>query len=217
MIFDLSHYRKNYKKGSLLESDVPLEPLKLFHFWFQEEKNFHKIDEEPNAMSISTIGEDGVPETRIVLLKMYSEKGFVFYTNYLSLKGRSIKNNPKACLSFYWPNTERQVLIKGNVLKLSIKKSDEYFYKRPKENQIGCWASRQSTIIPSKKYLFNEYQKWNNFFQKNRIKRPFYWGGYIVKPYKMEFWKGQPNRLHDRLIYNYFKEEKDWKLCRLSP
>ncbi|AWU42980.1 pyridoxamine 5'-phosphate oxidase [Blattabacterium punctulatus] len=221
MTFDLSDYRKIYKKNNLIESDVPSDPLKLFHNWFQEEKNIHKIhkkiNEETNAMSISTIGKDGVPETRIVLLKMYSQKGFIFYTNYYSLKGRSIQKNPKVCISFYWPNTERQIIIQGDIIKLSKNESDEYFYKRPKKNQIGCWASKQSVIIPSKEYLFIQYQKWTHFFKIHMIKRPFYWGGYIVKPYKMEFWQGQPNRLHDRLIYSNLEKKNKWKLYRLSP
>ncbi|AER40839.1 MAG: pyridoxamine 5'-phosphate oxidase [Flavobacteriales bacterium] len=216
MTFDLYNYRKIYTKKSLMESKVPLDPLTLFHSWFQEEKEVHPPNTETNAMSISTIGEDGVPETRIVLLKMYSKDGFVFYTNYRSFKGLSIHKKPKVCISFYWPNTERQIIIKGKALKLSINKSDEYFYKRPKENQVGCWASKQSSIIPSKDYLLSQYQKWSNFFKEHRIKRPFYWGGYVVKPYKMEFWQGQPHRLHDRLIYEFEKENK-WKLYRLSP
>ncbi|AGD97963.1 pyridoxamine 5'-phosphate oxidase [Blattabacterium sp. (Blatta orientalis) str. Tarazona] len=216
MTFDLSNYRKIYKKITLTEAEVPLDPFKLFHKWFQEEKNIHKVNEEYNAMSISTIGEDGVPETRIVLLKMYSEEGFIFYTNYRSLKGKSIQKRPKVCISFYWPNTERQILIKGNVMKLPKNQSDEYFSRRPIENQVGCWASKQSTVIPSKPHLLIQYKKWSAFFKKNIIKRPFDWGGYIVKPYKMEFWQGQPNRLHDRLVYGLTKTNK-WNLYRLSP
>ncbi|WP_185859286.1 pyridoxamine 5'-phosphate oxidase [Blattabacterium cuenoti] len=218
MTFDLSNYRKNYHQNSLLESEVPKEPFQLFHNWFQQEKLFHKKNnEEINAMSISTIGEDGGPETRVVLLKEYSEKGFIFYTNYYSFKGRSIKNIPKVCLSFYWKNTERQILIKGITSKIKKEKSDEYFQKRPKENKIGCWASKQSSTISSKEYLLKQYNKWNDFFDKRTIKRPFDWGGYIIKPYKMEFWQGQPNRLHDRLVYSLDKEEKKWILYRLSP
>lgn len=216
MTFDLSNYRKIYKKNSLTETEVPLDPFKLFHKWFQEEKNIHKVNEEYNAMSISTIGEDGAPETRIVLLKMYSEEGFIFYTNYRSLKGRSIQKRPKVCISFYWPNTERQIIIKGNVMKLSKNQSDEYFSGRPIENQVGSWASKQSTVIPSKQHLLIQYRKWSSFFKKNIIKRPFDWGGYLVKPYKMEFWQGQPNRLHDRLVYSLTKTNK-WNLYRLSP
>ncbi|WP_185881877.1 pyridoxamine 5'-phosphate oxidase [Blattabacterium cuenoti] len=218
MISDLSNCRKIYQKNSLIETDAPLDPFKLFHKWFQEEKNIcNKANEEHNAMSISTIGEDGVPETRIVLLKMYSEEGFIFYTNYRSFKGRSIQNKPKACISFYWPNTERQIIIKGDVMKLSKNQSDEYFFRRPIENQVGCWASKQSTVIPSKQHLLIQYQKWSFFFKKNIIKRPFDWGGYIVKPYKMEFWQGQPNRLHDRLVYSLTKKTNKWNLYRLSP
>ncbi|WP_185872196.1 pyridoxamine 5'-phosphate oxidase [Blattabacterium cuenoti] len=219
MIFDLSNYRKNYYQNSLLESDVPKKPFQLFHYWFEQEKLFYKKknnNDEINAMFISTIGKDGAPETRVVLLKEYSEKGFIFYTNYYSFKGRSIQNIPKVCISFYWKNTERQIIIKGITFKIKKEKSDKYFQKRPKENQIGCWASQQSSKILSKEYLLKQYKKWNNFFQKKMIKRPFYWGGYIIKPYKMEFWQGQPNRLHDRLVYSLNKEKK-WILYRLSP
>lgn len=218
MSVDLSNFRKNYEKNSLLESEVPKEPFQLFDNWFKQEKYFHKEkdSEEINAMSISTIGEDGGPETRVVLLKEYSENGFIFYTNYYSLKGRAIQNIPKVCISFYWKKMERQILIKGITSKIQRKKSDEYFNNRPRGNQIGSWASRQSMIISSKEYLLKQYKKWNNFFGQKIIKRPFDWGGYIVKPYKMEFWQGQPNRLHDRLVY-ILEKEKKWILYRLSP
>ncbi|WP_341661150.1 pyridoxamine 5'-phosphate oxidase [Blattabacterium cuenoti] len=219
MTVDLSKFRKNYEKNSLLESDVPKKPFQLFDDWFQQEKSFHKErkdNEEINAMSISTIGEDGGPETRIVLLKEYSEDGFIFYTNYYSLKGKAIQNRPKVCISFYWKNMERQIIIKGKTYKIQRKKSDEYFHNRPRENQIGSWASRQSMILSSKEYLLKQYNKWKNFFDKKTIKRPFDWGGYIVKPYKMEFWQGQPNRLHDRLVYFLEKKEK-WILYRFYP
>ncbi|BBA17491.1 pyridoxamine 5'-phosphate oxidase [Blattabacterium cuenoti] len=216
MTVDLSNFRKNYEKNSLLEFDVPEKPFLLFDEWFQQEKKLQKDNEEINAMSLSTIGEDGCPETRVVLLKEYSENGFIFYTNYFSSKGKSIQNIPKVCISFYWKKMERQIIIKGITSKVQKKKSDEYFHKRPRENQIGSWASRQSMILPSKKYLFKQYNKWKDFFDKKIIKRPFDWGGYIVKPYKMEFWQGQPNRLHDRLIY-ILKKEKKWILYRFYP
>ncbi|WP_185869586.1 pyridoxamine 5'-phosphate oxidase [Blattabacterium cuenoti] len=217
MTFDLSNYRKNYKKNSLLELDIPKNPLKLFHNWLEQEKIFSE-NTEVNAMSISTIGEDGCPETRVVLLKEYSEKGFIFYTNYYSFKGRSIQKIPKICLSFFWEKTERQIIIKGITSKIKKNKSDKYFYKRPKENQIGSWVSRQSTKIPSKEYLLEQYNKWKDFFRKKKtIDRPFYWGGYIVKPYRMEFWQGQSHRLHDRIVYNKLEKNNKWILCRLSP
>ncbi|WP_185862440.1 pyridoxamine 5'-phosphate oxidase [Blattabacterium cuenoti] len=220
MTFDLSDYRKNYSNKELLESEVPKEPFQLFHDWFEQEKFLNeknKNNEEINAMSISTIGKDGGPEIRVVLLKEYSKKGFIFYTNYYSLKAKAIQNIPNVCISFFWKKTERQIIIKGITSKIKRKKSDEYFHNRPKEHQIGCWASKQSCTILSKKYLLEQYKKWNNFFdKKTTIKRPFYWGGYIIKPYKMEFWQGQPHRLHDRLVYSLNKEKK-WILYRLSP
>ncbi|WP_185871621.1 pyridoxamine 5'-phosphate oxidase [Blattabacterium cuenoti] len=217
MIIDLSKLRKNYNtRNSLLESDVPKKPIHLFDNWFQQEKYFHKKDEEVNAMSISTIGKDGCPETRIVLLKEYSESGFIFYTNYYSLKGRAIQNIPKVCISFYWKNTDRQIIIKGITSKIPRKKSDNYFHNRPRENKIGSWTSRQSMILSSKNHLLKQYKKWNDFFRKKIVKRPFDWGGYIIKPYKMEFWQGQPNRLHDRLVY-FLEEKNKWILYRFYP
>ncbi|WP_185864441.1 pyridoxamine 5'-phosphate oxidase [Blattabacterium cuenoti] len=238
MNLDLSDYRKNYKKKHvLLEDKVPEDPFELFHKWFEQEKKFCNDNDEINAMSISTIGEDGVPETRIVLLKEYSKNGFIFYTNYYSSKGRSIKRFPKTCISFYWKNTERQIIIKGNASKVKKEKSDKYFKKRPKGHQIGSWISKQSSIISSRENLLNQYNEWNEFFKNNSVKRPFSWGGYIIKPYRMEFWEGQENRLHDRLVYytttydvvttnNHqtlekkrlvVEEENEWKIYRLYP
>ncbi|WP_185882398.1 pyridoxamine 5'-phosphate oxidase [Blattabacterium cuenoti] len=215
---DLSNYRKNYESRKyLIEQNIPTIPIELFHSWFQEEKKMSSNDQEVNTMSISTIGKDGAPETRIVLLKQYSEKGFIFYTNYLSAKGLAIQQNPQTCISFYFYNTNRQILIKGKTFKLNIQQSDRYFNERPREHKIGSWASKQSTIIPSKEYLLDQYNKWKIFFKKCIIiKRPFDWGGYIVKPYKMEFWQGQPYRLHDRLVY-YLETDKKWNVFRLSP
>ncbi|WP_185877349.1 pyridoxamine 5'-phosphate oxidase [Blattabacterium cuenoti] len=218
MNIDLSSLRKNYKKN-LSEYSIQKNPFQLFHNWFQKEKLIHKnenLNQEINAMSLSTIGIDGSPDTRIVLLKEYSNKGFVFYTNYLSIKGISIKKFPKVCLSFFWEKTERQVIIKGITYKINKKKSDEYFDKRPRENKIGCWSSKQSSIIPSRKYLINKYKKWDKYFTKKKLTRPFYWGGYIVDPYKMEFWQGSSNRLHDRIVYKLI-ENKEWIIQILSP
>ncbi|WP_185877869.1 pyridoxamine 5'-phosphate oxidase [Blattabacterium cuenoti] len=217
MIIDLSGLRKNYSNNYFSCSEIPMDPFQLFHDWFQYEKSFSESEnKEINAMSLSTIGKDGAPETRIVLLKEYSNKGFIFYTNYYSSKGISIKLYPKVCLSFFWEKTSRQIIIKGITSKIKKIKSDIYFEKRPINNNLGSWASRQSSIIPSRKYLLNKYKKWKNFFKKKDISRPFYWGGYLVYPYKMEFWQGKPNRLHDRLSYE-LKNNKEWIIHRLSP
>ncbi|WP_185864999.1 pyridoxamine 5'-phosphate oxidase [Blattabacterium cuenoti] len=218
MITDLSRLRKNYKKRNVFNK-IPDNPFYLFDDWFQNEILIQKknnINQEVNAMSLSTIGKDGGPETRIVLLKEYSKNGFIFYTNYLSSKGISIKNFPKVCLSFFWNRTDRQIIIKGVTSKLKIKKSNEYFDKRPIENQLSSWSSRQSTFILNKDFLEKKYKKWSFFFKNKKITRPFYWGGYIVSPYKIEFWQGQPNRLHNRLVYQ-LKEDKIWIVKQLSP
>ncbi|WP_185873280.1 pyridoxamine 5'-phosphate oxidase [Blattabacterium cuenoti] len=215
MIIDLSGLRKNYYNDYCQK--IPRNPFQLFHYWFQYEKSFYKSKKkEINAMSLSTIGKDGCPETRIVLLKEYSNKGFIFYTNYYSSKGISIRIYPRVCLSFFWEKTSRQIIIKGVTSKIDRKKSDIYFNKRPINNNLGCWASRQSSIITSRKYLLNKYKKWKKFFENKNITRPFYWGGYLVYPYKMEFWQGKSNRLHDRLSYE-LQDNKKWLIRRLSP
>ncbi|WP_185868485.1 pyridoxamine 5'-phosphate oxidase [Blattabacterium cuenoti] len=218
MNIDLSKYRKNYKHNRLLEYDIPNNPLQLFHNWFDKEKSLYEKYKEINAMSLSTIGKDGCPENRIVLLKEYSNYGFIFYTNYRSNKGKSIYQFPKVCLSFYWNQTERQIIIKGDIQKINRKKSDEYFNRRPKEHKIGCWTSIQSSFLVSKEKLEEQYKKWKIFFIKNKsyIERPFDWGGYIVQPYRMEFWQGQPNRLHERIIYT-LKDKNLWEIKRLYP
>ncbi len=209
---DLSSYRKEYLKGILVEEDLPENPIKLFSDWFNNADS--KSNEiEPNAMSLSAIDLNGVPITRVVLLKKFSNDGFVFCTNYSSKKGKSITKNPNVCISFFWSSLEQQVIINGKASKVSEVDSDNYFNSRPIESRLGAIISNQSEVIPSREYLENKFKK--NNLENNSVKRPRNWGGYIVDPTSIEFWQGRENRLHDRILYK--KENNIWNYVRLSP
>ena len=185
-----------------------------FGKWWQEAVA-SGID-EANAMTLATASVDGVPSARIVLLKGFSEAGFVFYTNYNSYKGRQLLENPKACLVFFWKELERQVRITGIVKKTSDKESDEYFYARPTESQLGACISPQSSIIESREWLENRYSELEEQTSIEGIKRPAHWGGFIVQPVIIEFWQGRPSRLHDRIEYS-LQENGEWTFTRLAP
>jgi len=212
---DLSNYRKNYTKKELLESNSPKNPHELFETWFSIADASESVD-EANAMNISTIGLDGFPKNRVVLLKQYGKEGFVFYTNYESEKGKAIIANPNVCLSFFWPSLEQQIIIKGTTEKVTSETSDNYFNSRPTGSKLGAWASNQSVIIASKESLQSQLEKFTNKFANKTIPRPEHWGGFIVKPVSIEFWQGRPNRMHDRLRYTLLKDFS-WKIERLSP
>src|SRR5690606_8016510 len=212
---DLSDYRKVYKKGHLLETEVDENPLMQFQKWFYEAEG-HSIVEEVNAMSVSTIGLDGFPKTRVVLLKKFDENGFVFYTNYNSEKGKAIIANPHVCLSFFWPKAERQIIIKGIAEKVEEAISDQYFHSRPKGSQLGAAVSNQSEVIPNYDYLVDQLQSLEAQYETEEfIPRPKHWGGFLVRPVSIEFWQGRPNRLHDRIRYTL--QGLDWKIERLAP
>lgn len=212
---DLSNYRKSYEKDSLLEANLPLNPLELFNNWFKDAENSDGID-EANAMTISTISESGYPKARVVLLKQYDASGFVFYTNYNSEKGKAIAFNNKVSLSFFWPALERQIIIKGIAEKTPNEVSDAYFSSRPKGSQLGAIVSPQSRVIPNRAFLEENLTKLK---QENvgleSLKRPENWGGYTVKPVEIEFWQGRANRLHDRIVYE--NKNKNWERNRLAP
>ena len=209
---DLSRYRKEYLKGFLIEENLPENPIKLFSDWFiNADSKSNEI--EPNAMSLSAIDLNGVPITRVVLLKKFSNDGFVFCTNYSSTKGKSITKNPNVCMSFFWSSLEQQVIINGKASKVSEADSDNYFNSRPIGSRRGAIISNQSEIIPSREYLENKLKK--NNLENNSVKRPKNWGGYIVDPTSIEFWQGRENRLHDRILYK--KENNIWNYVRLSP
>lgn len=211
---DLGNYRKSYEKTELIESNISDNPIALFQKWFYETEASDGVD-EPNAMTISTIGLDGFPKSRVVLLKKYTHEGFIFYTNYESEKGKAIAKNPKVCISFFWPNMERQIIIKGKAEKIAENLSDGYFESRPEGSKLGAIVSNQSSVIASREVLEKKLKNLEAFYESKEIERPDYWGGYIVKPVSMEFWQGRPNRLHDRIRYTL--EDIDWKIDRLAP
>lgn len=212
---DLSGYRKSYEKSALLEDRISNNPMQLFQTWFYEVEESNGID-EPNAMTVSTIGLDGFPKSRVVLLKKYTHEGFIFYTNYNSEKGKAIEENPKVCISFFWPNLERQVIIKGNAGKLAENLSDGYFESRPDGSKLGALVSDQSKVIASREVLERKLRELEKEYADKEISRPEHWGGYLVKPVSIEFWQGRPNRLHDRIRYS-LTNGVDWKMERLAP
>jgi pyridoxamine 5'-phosphate oxidase len=212
---DLSNYRKSYEKSELLESTIPDDPINLFKRWFHEVEDFDG-NEEVNAMTIATIGLDGFPKSRVVLLKKFSEEGFIFYTNYNSEKGKAILEYPKVCLSFFWHSMERQVIIKGIATKTAENISDNYFDSRPDGSKLGAVVSNQSEVIPSRDYLETELKKLETLYENTEIPRPLYWGGFTVNPIEVEFWQGRANRLHDRIRYK-IQEDYSWKSERLAP
>ncbi|WP_339662436.1 pyridoxamine 5'-phosphate oxidase [uncultured Polaribacter sp.] len=212
---DLSNYRKTYEKQELLESTCPENPMQLFQTWFLNADNSDLVDES-NAMTISTIGLDGFPKNRVVLLKKYTWEGFIFYTNYDSEKGKAIAKNNHICLSFFWPALEQQIIIKGKAEILAENLSDGYFESRPDGSKLGAWASNQSSVVSSRKELDENLLSFEKKFEGKEITRPKNWGGYLVKPISIEFWQGRPNRMHDRIRYN-LEKDFSWKIDRLSP
>ncbi|WP_340076492.1 pyridoxamine 5'-phosphate oxidase [Leptobacterium sp. I13] len=212
---DLSNYRKSYQKNELLETDIPENPMELFQKWFYEVEKLGGTD-EANAMQIATIGLDGFPKTRVVLLKKYTYEGFIFYTNYKSEKGKAIATNPNVCLSFFWPNAERQVIIKGTAERIATNLSDGYFESRPEGSKLAAIASNQSETIPSRDVLEYKLEELSTLYKGKEIPRPEHWGGYLIKPVSIEFWQGRPNRLHDRIRY-VLTDKLDWEYERLAP
>lgn len=208
---NLHTYRKSYEKGVLTESEMDLNPIDQFQIWLDQAKDSGTI-EEINAMTVSTIGLDGYPKARVVLLKSFDSQGFVFYTNYNSEKGKAIQGNPQVCLSFFWPSLERQVIIKGTAVKTSDKQSDIYFNSRPEGSKKGAIASEQSQVVSSYQELEDRLKQ----LESQTLERPEHWGGYCVKPTSIEFWQGRPNRLHDRIRYS-FEKDLNWKMERLAP
>ena len=206
--------RINYSKGIIDPKIIDKNPYDVFFKWIKEAINSNLI-EEPNAMNVSTIEDDGYPRSRIVLLKDLSNNGLTFFTNYNSNKGKSINKNNKVCVSFFWPPLERQVIIKGKAKRISNDLSKKYFYSRPRESQIAALISPQSKIIPNRNFLNKSIKSVDEKYKGKKIPMPDHWGGFIIKPFEIEFWQGRPDRLHDRILFKLFNGR--WKSNRLAP
>ena len=208
---DLSSLRKEYLQSGIVRDDLKISPIEQFSLWFSQAVGAEII--EPTAMSLAT-ADDSIG-IRTVLLKYFDEKGFVFFTNYESKKSRQIQKNPQAAILFPWLALERQVKIIGRVEKISNLESLKYFSSRPKDSQVGAWASEQSARISSRAVLIEQFASMKKKFTKGDIPLPDFWGGYRVVPQSIEFWQGRANRLHDRFIYE--RQESEWTISRLSP
>lgn len=210
----IQNLRQDYRSASLDEEDVNPNPYLQFEKWFQEALKAEVL--EPNAMTLATSKANGIPSARIVLLKEFTEEGFVFYTNYNSQKGKEIAESPFAALVFFWVDLERQVRIEGVVERVSDDESSEYFKSRPRGSQLGALTSPQSQTIPNRKFLEDKLDALNKKHEAKEIEKPEYWGGYRVIPNRIEFWQGRSNRLHDRILYVQDKSQS-WKFERLAP
>lgn len=205
--------RREYAREELSEKEAEEHPIDQFSIWFQQA--LHAEVRDANAMSLATADVNGKPSVRTVLLKGFDENGFRFFTNYQSRKGHELEVNKQAALCFYWPNLERQVRIEGTVQKLSRADSEAYFQKRPRESQLGAWASDQSRRVESRKELDQRFQEMRKKFEGIEIPAPDYWGGFSLEPTAVEFWQGRKSRMHDRLLYK--QEEEGWIIRRLAP
>lgn len=211
---DIAQLRKDYTLHSLNEDDVADSPITQFQRWWEDAEKSEIL--EMNAMTLATVGHDGMPEARTVLVKAFDENGFVFFTNYNSAKSKQLDFNVNCCLLFFWKELERQVRINGIAEKISTKESIEYFDSRPDGSKIGAWASPQSLVVAGKAWLKETFEYYAERFKHGHIPKPPHWGGYRVKPVRMEFWQGRPSRMHDRILYTR-SETGDWKTERLAP
>ena len=209
----IADIRKDYKLRELLEADMSPDPFQQFEKWWQEVITAEIT--ESNAMTLATVSGDGTPSARIVLLKGLDKDGFLFFTNYNSQKAKDLSANSKASLVFFWKELERQVRVNGEVERVEEESSDAYFNSRPEASRVGAWSSPQSTKIDSREWLQQEVEAYSKRFENNPLVRPAFWGGYRVKPQSVEFWQGRPNRLHDRLKYQWI--DNKWKIDRLAP
>lgn len=208
----LRDIRKQYEYSALNENEIEKDPFKQFGIWL--ETALKSDEQEPTAMTLSTVDRQLQPHARVVLLKDFNDDGLVFYTNYEGQKAREMERNPHVHLLFFWQSLERQVRITGIAGKTPEHISDEYFRSRPVDSRLGAWASEQSAVIPSAQYLDERFDFFSRKFGED-VPRPPHWGGYLVRPLTFEFWQGRPNRLHDRLLFS--KQSGEWKIDRLSP
>ena len=209
----IADLRKNYTQAGLLESDIGANPFEQFRLWFEQAVAADIL--EPNAMTVATVTDQGKPSARIVLLKDFDDRGFVFYTNYNSQKGVELQNCPHAALVFLWGDLERQVRIEGKTEFVSESEATGYFHSRPASSQLGAWASEQSTVIADRSILEQKLQQLEVEYQDRQIPKPPHWGGVRVVPQEIEFWQGRPSRLHDRLRYQLV--DGLWQIDRLAP
>ncbi len=212
-MLNLHDMRREYKQNELDEHSVDANPFVQFEKWFSDAQNAQVL--EPNSMLLATSGAQNIPNIRAVLLKIFDERGFVFFTNYASDKAKEIEENPNVAVEFLWLDLERQVRIIGRCEKISSAESLAYFMKRSRSSQIGAWVSEQSKIISSRKLLSMALQKMKEKFKNGEVPLPDFWGGYRVVPTKIEFWQGRESRLHDRVLYT--KKESKWEISRLAP
>lgn len=210
---DLAEFRKEYSDRGLRREELNPDPIAQFSEWFGQATDLDV--HEPNALTLATVDETGMPQQRTVLLKYYDQDGFVFFTNYGSRKAKQIAHNPKASMLLPWITLERQIIIQGIAEKISSAESLKYFASRPRESQIGAWVSNQSQVITSRKFLMQKLSEVREKFQKGEVPLPSFWGGFRVVPQAIEFWQGGPARLHDRFLYQ--KTDGNWHIERLSP
>ncbi|QKF81882.1 pyridoxamine 5'-phosphate oxidase [Halarcobacter ebronensis] len=210
---DLSKMRQEYTSKGLEQEDLEKSPFKQFEKWFNEALKAELI--EPNAFTLATVGKDLRPTQRTVLLKIYDEKGFTFFSNYGSKKSQQIDENPNVSVHFAWLGLERQVRIEGEIKKIPKGESLKYFLSRPRGSQIGAWVSHQSKIVNSRTVLETKFDEMRKKFAKGEIPFPSFWGGYQIIPKYFEFWQGGLNRLHDRFAYK--QKDNSWEISRLEP
>ena len=203
--------RTDYQKSELNVKDLTEEPITLFQQWISQAIAYSN---DANAFVLSTVNSNGVPSSRVLLLRDATKKGFSFFTNYSSRKSQEIEVNPNVCMNFFWPEMERQVRINGSIIRLSEQESDDYFSSRPYESRIGAWCSPQSQVIESRQVLENKIQELKKKYP-NEVPRPKNWGGFTILPNEIEFWQGRASRLHDRFLYS--KEGENWTINRLAP
>ncbi len=210
---NIADIRINYSKKTLDEADALANAIDMFELWWDEavESDITEV----NAMTVATV-KDGMPNARVVLLKAFDERGFVFYTNYNSTKGKEIEENPNVAVVFFWKELERQVRIRGVIERTTVQESIDYFNSRPEDSKLGAWSSTQSLVVAGKGWLKETFDYYSERFKRGVIPKPPHWGGYRVKPREIEFWQGRPSRMHDRLLYT-LQENGEWKIERLAP